>query len=405
MVARAAAFAVALCAAATSSVAAQTTFPILADRDLTVAAGATVMTTAGEAAARAQAAIVPDRVLEERGVWRRRANVSYRLFKQIFADVPQERLLMVVNHEVFGHGARLRELFDGKIRYRIHAPPPYGSGGGVTTFVFDREPTPYERLVISAAGMEANAMAAALIAHAVSSRQQMHAREAIRYLLFELDTLSYIRSTGAHAEPGHDVADFLDTYNALASSRGAEPLSLRTLRRDSLLSLANPMLGYAAYSIVRYVWNGAIYTSMPVLTVAGVTYLPMLRYRLTPYGPEWALINELGGRAGALQIEFRVPRVASGWGLSIRKTGVFAWRDWNGDTSVDVWRQQNSQVGANVRSRVRRNLIPVWFSPQSADLIVEVGLKTAGFVPGEPVRGGVTVRAGVGLPLHHLGFK
>jgi len=43
---------------------------------------------------------------------------------------------MVVGHEVFGHGARLREIGAGDIRYRF-APIPYGGGGAVTEFEGD----------------------------------------------------------------------------------------------------------------------------------------------------------------------------------------------------------------------------------------------------------------------------
>jgi hypothetical protein len=56
--------------------------------------------------------------------------MSYRLLRQIFVDAPKERLLMVANHEVFGHGARLRGLFDGPIGYRIRMPPPHVKTSG-----------------------------------------------------------------------------------------------------------------------------------------------------------------------------------------------------------------------------------------------------------------------------------
>jgi hypothetical protein len=41
----------------------------------------------------------------------------------------------------------------------------------------------------------------------------------------------------------------------------------------------------------------------------------------------------------------------------------------------------------------------VWFSSSQASVIVDVGVKSRGFVPGEPLRGGFVFRAGVGLPL------
>jgi hypothetical protein len=44
--------------------------------------------------------------------------------------------------------------------------------------------------------------------------------------------------------------------------------------------------------------------------------------------------------------------------------------------------------------------MPVWFSPEPAELIMEIGMKSPGFVPGEPLRRGLVFRAGVGFPLH-----
>jgi hypothetical protein len=405
---RAVAIAAAFCAAAASAASAQIGSPILFDPDLTVGAAASVSTTAGDALTRVDDA-VPNRLFVERGVIRRGANVTYRLLKQLFVDAPQERLLMVINHELFGHGARLRELFDGPIEYHFDAPPPYGGGGGATTFVFNRDPVPYERLAVSVAGMEANSLAAAAIAHRAFSRRQMHAREAFRYLLFELDTFSYVRSTESDEEPGHDVADFLAVYDSVAGA-GGTVLSRRQVRREALASLANPMLVYAAYGIVRYLWTGTTESRVPAFSFGGVRYLPLARYRLTPFGREWVLVNELGGTVRPTQIEVRFGRSPhhTPWGVALRQRELATWRTWSADASLEVWRQprltdmvtaEDARIGVEIRARAHRRLVSVWYSAHPATLVVDVGVKSAGFVPGEPLRGGLVVRAGAAVPL------
>ncbi len=413
MVIRVLAIAGGLYVAAASVAAAQVTSAVLLDRDLSVGAGATVSTTLGEAIARAQAAIVPDRIFAERGVPRRTANISYRLLKQLFLDAPQERLLLVLTHEVFGHGARLRELFDGPIGYRIGAPPPYGRGGGSTSFVFDREPAPREVLAIAIAGMEVNSIVGATVAHRAFSQQRMHAREAMRYLLFELDALLYIRSTGIRENPGHDVADYVRAYNGAAAEAGTPPVSRRQLRRDALAGLANPMLLFAIFSVGRYAWDGVPETPVPMLSMAGIRYLPMLRHRLTPYGSEFALSSGLAGRVRPMQIEIRLGPYAEAmpWGVSVRQHDVLAFRSWSADASFALWRQPHlfgadavptaaeQRVGVLVNARLQRILRPAWLEPHAFAAIVEIGFKTAGFVPGEPLRGGFVVRAGAGVPL------
>jgi hypothetical protein len=131
MAIRAAALAAAICAVPTSlAVAGQVASPALIDRNMTMGAGATIVATAGETLARGTDAVVPPRLFEERGLVRRSANIAYRLMKFAYFEVPQERWLMVANHEVFGHGARLRERFNGRIGYHVRVPEPYGPGGG-----------------------------------------------------------------------------------------------------------------------------------------------------------------------------------------------------------------------------------------------------------------------------------
>jgi hypothetical protein len=57
------------------------------------------------------------------------------------------------------------------------------------------------------------------------------------------------------------------------------------------------------------------------------------------------------------------------------------------------------RLGAHLRGRLELPLMRVWFSADRATLIVDLGLKSAGFVPGEPLGGGFITRAGIGLPL------
>ena len=412
---RAVALAAAFGAATASPTAArQVTSAALVDRDLTVGAGATIAATLGEALARVADAHVPHRLFEEHGIARRGTNVAFRLLKLVALDAPQEHLLLVLNHEVFGHGARLRERFDGPITYRIGVPSPYGRGGGSTSFVFDRVPSAYEVMAVHTGGMEVDGVAAALTSHRAFSAQQMRPRDAVRYLAFELDTLSYVLSTDDDGEePGHDVADFLETYNRVAVAAGAAPLRPRALRRQALVGFANPMLAYAAYGIGRHLATGATDVAVPALSIAGVRYLPMFRYRLAPYGTEWSLVNELGGRIRPTQIELRLGRAphTTPWGVRVRQRELMSWRDWSLEASIEVWRQPrlalqadeslsaSPRAGVQVRGRVERAFLPVWFSADRATIVVDLGVKSRGFVPGEPLRGGAVVRGGVGLPL------
>jgi hypothetical protein len=131
----------------------------------------------------------------------------------------------------------------------------------------------------------------------------------------------------------------------------------------------------------------------------------MVRYRLTPYGTEWGLTNELAVGRRSMQIEVRAGRApgAKPWGAGVRARELTAWRAWRLDAGADVWRQPNLfdadeadptrlRIGAQLRLRAER---PV---AKGITSIIELGAKSAGFMPGEPLGASVILRAGVGLP-------
>ena len=96
---RATALLLMLCWQATTA-RAQEVVPALVDRDLTVAAGASLVNAAGVLVEQLERQVVPDRLFAERGLPRRAINISYRTAKLFLFDRPQEDWLMVANHEM-----------------------------------------------------------------------------------------------------------------------------------------------------------------------------------------------------------------------------------------------------------------------------------------------------------------
>ncbi|HEX5110975.1 MAG TPA: hypothetical protein VFV95_21130 [Vicinamibacterales bacterium] len=399
-------------------VAAGQVVPALVDRDLSVAAGATLVNAAGEIAEQVEMRYVPSRLFEERGGSRRAANIAYRVARLLFFDRPQEEWLRVANHEVFGHGGRVRELFGGFVQYHIDAPRPYGPGGGVTYFELTPEFTVHELQAVSVGGMEVNAVAAADIADRAFRASRLSARTALRYLGFQLDSFRYIQRTGDEPEPaGHDVSDFLQTYNATAEFAGTELITPRTLRRESYIGLANPMLASALFSVGRYALTGNPDGPVFTLPVGSMRVMPWLAYRLAPYGTEWSASADIGWARGAAQVSVTVGRAPgeTPWGVGATMFGL-ALRDWRIDVELDGWRQPPLALGplpdlgsaliglplewgGRIRSRAENPLVGVWWSRSAATLIVEAELKSRGFIPGEPLDEGLVLRAGLGIPL------
>jgi len=392
--------------------------PVLVDRSLSVGAGATLAVGAGDVVALLESEFVPDRLMEERGALQRTGNIAYRTAKLLLFDRPQEQWLMVANHEVMGHGGRVREFYDGYLRFHLDAPWPYGDGGGLTSFAPDRDVTVHELQAISVAGMEANAVGAGLISRRAFADRRLAPREALRFLGFHLDALDYIQGTGDEPEPaGHDVSDFLVLYNLTGEFAGADALRARTLRRDSWITLANPMIASAAVTIARYLATGDRDGTVWALPLAGFDVMPALHYRLTPFGTEWAVVTDVARRSRTAQIAVRSGRapLTSPWGIGATVDG---WRisGWRLEVGGELWRQPPLALGevpdfgidvigaplewgGVVRGRVESPAIRLWSTLAPATFIIDAGVKSSGYIAGEPLDGGLVLRAGLGLPL------
>ena len=375
----------------------------VADVDMTPAAGSAVVDLVATAVGRAEDSILPPDLFEENTAIRRSAGVSYRLARLFALDIALEDWLRVVNHEVFGHGARLRERFDGRIRYRIGVPPPYGRGGGSTSFEFDREPTVEELLAITVGGMEANNVNAIRVGLRAIRRGETNYRDMLRYLLGRLDGVGYILGTDDELEDeGHDVSDFL----RIMRGAGASDLTPDDLRRRAIVGLADPMLAYAVYGIaVSYLWRGDTTVQVPAFHVGELRYLPALRFQLTPFGTEWVIENTFVRALEATRVALRVGEApgARSFSASIRHDSLWTWRRARVDADVHAWRQPRILDGGGVERSTGGAALVTASVPLNvkwlrwAMVVVQGGYKTRGFIEGEPLGSGVVLRGGLAL--------
>ena len=104
-----------------SSASAQTAIPyaVVFDSYMTPAAGAQDLVTLQHLTASAEDRWLPSKLGTERSRSALALGVLYRAGKFLALDMPQDHLLMVVAHEVFGHGARFRELGEGSLQLRL----------------------------------------------------------------------------------------------------------------------------------------------------------------------------------------------------------------------------------------------------------------------------------------------
>jgi hypothetical protein len=387
---------------------------IVFDPYMTPAAGAQGLLTVQHLVARAEDRWLPLKFGEERTRPALALGIAYRAGKFLALDMPQDHFLLVVAHEVFGHGTRFRELGDGTLRYGFDAPIPYGSGDAVTKFDGLFPVSPLADLTVSAAGIEAQHALADAIADRAVARGRIHYREAWLYFESRLAAVSYILSASPTSSEGHDVADFLDAFEE-ACTAPCSPLTRNHVQRRALLALADPLVYYSMYGLaVSYIGKGTTTGPMPLIPVGGgMRVMPSLGYALAPYGGEWSLRTSFNQEKRAKSRERRVTGLtlrvgntgaSSTWGLSARAADVLRMRGLRAGLAIDVWRQpalladrtsDEQHVGAGAVATVVVPL-PRWLRSRWSDAVqVAAGYKAQGFVPGEQLPGGAVFRAGI----------
>jgi hypothetical protein len=177
------------------------------------------------------------------------------------------------------------------------------------------------------------------------------------------------------------------------------------------------MVASAAIAIGRYLATGDGSGHVLSLPVAGWDLMPGMRYRLTPFGTEWAVVTDLTRRGRIAQLEVRVGRapLRTPWAMGGIVTAARPF-GWQLELGGELWRQpplalgrrrdfgidaigDPLEFGGAIRARTESPAIRFWGNFLPASLIVVLTVKSSGFAAGDPLDSGVSLRAGLGLPI------
>jgi hypothetical protein len=397
---------------------------VVFDRYMSPATGTTDLLTVQRELSSLEDRYLPLKFGDERRRVPLLASIGYRAGKFIFLDVPQDHMLLVLGHEVFGHGARLRELGVGRIGYSFDGPVPYGHGGAVTSFSGQVPDTPLTFLTIEMAGIEAQNVMADSIAERGLERGRLHYREAWLYFENRYLGMTYMLHATDHAAEGHDIADFVHTFEDACTEPQCARITLRDIKRGSALALADPMLYYALYGFASaYIANGKTTSPLPMIPIGhGMRFLPSVGFQLTPYGTERLLRSAFtsGGTGPDSRGQGPVARVTTvtlrvghtgattPWGIDAHVSDLRLFRSVRVGAAASLWRQppvladQTSALlgtggaaSATIALPLRRFTHADWLHA-----IVTAGYKSEGFVPGDQLGRGAILRVGLGVTSH-----
>jgi hypothetical protein len=359
--------------------------------------------------------VLPPAWSDESTFLEKTGGVAYRLAKFVIIDNVFNHFTYVLQHEVFGHGARYREFGYSDVSYEINPFFPWGSGKGWTFprgAPDDRKMAVHELLTAAAGGMEASALLADRLRANWLLRGHIHNGEAMLYLYSANDLLAYIWRTRwkIRSEKGNDVLNWLRRLNAYEGHIFQDDYSLTMddLSRQSLVNLLNPFEYMALYSLfVSHLWHGEEDSTIPMLRIWGISYLPSFRLGLTPYGTEFIQENYIKTDRRLHKLSFRIgePTFHRFWGLGWECLNLLQLDNFRLDTRIAVWNQPELVLGekdgleghsgwggaavltGNLKKAGRLGL----------GLLVELGYKTTGFMEGENLRRGLIMRLGLSL--------
>ena len=346
--------------------------------------------------------------------------IFWRFSEVYLGWLPLNYLAVVAQHEVFGHGYRIREINRGRVQvsgYTFNTPIPYGGGGAATSYYIGPSLTTTEETSISMAGVESTAILAQLTKLKWLEAHHVDPRQAALYLLGQHDLNLYIGSLKT-ADPdldGHDIHAYIKSLNYTYTNNFISSGRLRSL---SWINLGDPFSFYAIYAALRYIFSGRE-TKIPMIPVYRMGYLPSVRLGLAPFGPEFFVENYLLDGKRPIYFYVKGGRHSQNryGGLGLYAPWMWAVKKWFFGCRFDAWRQpklllqQGSTPFLEIDFDQKPNKEdPIYpYSEQHAmrfgaagSLIlayhnrsgfeVELGYKSQGFLPGYALRASPTAR-------------
>jgi hypothetical protein len=344
-----------------------------------------------------------------------------RLAKFLFVDQPLTELEVTAIHEIYGHGARARDL-GGTATYAFEIPGIYcwilaPSDDTCSSFTIPAHIESGARdkdLLVFQGGIEANLMTAYwLDEEMVARRGYVHHAESLVYLQSKLTYLgSFLSSdlrTAGKLSAGDDVDQYVsllqDRYNRFRPEDRVD--IVRRLRTAYIWNFADPMLAFSAYGMLASIVRGDTTLRFPLPMIGKTSFYAAPRFNVSPFGAEHYLDVFVGRDAWVTNAYARVSTsmLARDVGGGIRTFEFPLTERVALGAELDVWRQTETLF--DVRNAYSRT--EVWGTNVGATadvaltrafgLVGRLAYKTRGYLAAQPIDSGVHGYLGVSLTL------
>lgn len=309
-------------------------------------------------------------------------------------DIPLMYYIVLIGHEVNGHGFRLREFGDPNITYHIGFFEGYAMSS-------QKLPSTQHSLLVSLSGIEASDIMARDISMSYLQSKKIKPAQAWLFIFSSGNQSYYIHMFDDRGVDGHDIKKIVENLNTMY---GKNTISMSTYRQLGIIDYLDPFLYYSFYSISNYLANGQDNFEYPMINIDQVKWLPGLRLISTPFGPEKQIVNYLRYENNEYNINSQVTinygetagHKSYGIGINIAPIRI------NKNTSIGArfifWNQPEiftkDPTNASNKTGILASLTTI-FGEDNISFISEVGYKTKGYVPGEVINAALVLRIGV----------
>lgn len=395
---------------------AEDSYCLILDKNLSSYTGAHNIITLHRGIYELENSLLKTKWFEENNFVNKSAGIVYRLSKSILIENVIDHMSFLTQHEVFGHGARYREIGFKNNKFSLHLMFPYGDAQGrARTGELDspRYISSHEHLAMIIGGSASNTILSNVLKYKWIERQSINFRETILYLISHHDLNSYILRTklGMRSSRSNDILNYLRVINEQQGfyDENRYSLTLDHLSKQALIHVLDPFQYFSLFTyFVTYVWSGKENFKLPMIKVLGLKYLPSFHLGLSPFGSEFYFENFFlyDEKIFNFFIRYGDPTFYRFWGLGIESLNLINHNRLSLDSRLNIWNQPPLLLGEEKNSQGKSGLggslfITAFYKitntrPQIS-LVAEMGYKSSGYVQGEMLSEGLTLRAGLGL--------
>lgn len=335
-------------------------------------------------------------------------NGLYRFSKTYTVDRTKDNFLKIFQHEVFGHGSRLREYGYTKNRYHIGFP----NSGGTAWFGVspkNRTISLEEDIMIRIGGVESTMLLSNKIRNNWIENGKIDVREAYFYFRSFTNLDRYIKNTNeVNFTSSNDIYNYFGKINRLNNIDLEETsFTIDYLKKRAIINYLNPLQYYGLYTLIKdYIILGREEVELPMIPIGRYKYLPLIRMGLTPFGTEMYFENFVKSEHSLNTFYIRKGDGVfhDFYGLGIKKTNIIESDFLIIDAEIDIWKQPEMQLGgevlkiydAGIGAAIKLGIgLKLFEEPNASYIHGTFGYKNVGYLEGEYLEAGFFTRIGL----------